>query len=206
MSQGGYVTLVGFVAQDPNIRTTATGKLLTKVRVGTTPRYRDKATGEWRDAETSYYNVSCWSRLADHVRASLHKGDPVIVKGRFRTSTFEDKNGQLRTSIEITADTVGHDLSRGPANYIRPRPHRVNSEDGQATGESADEFTEDPDLPEGLDDLPEGPDGMIDEDAIERFGRDLDEADLAVRALAEDERGEDYAAGTPVPPVPAAPF
>jgi single-strand DNA-binding protein len=84
MSQGGYVTLVGFVAQDPNIRTTATGKLVTKVRVGTTPRCRDGATGQWRDAETSYYNVSCWSRLADHVRASLHKGDPVIVKGRFR--------------------------------------------------------------------------------------------------------------------------
>ena len=205
MSQGGYVTLVGFVAQDPNIRTTATGKLLTKVRVGTTPRYRDGATGEWRDAETSYYNVSCWSRLADHVRASLHKGDPVIVKGRFRTSSFEDKNGQLRTSIEITADTVGHDLSRGPANYMRPRPQRVNPEDDRVA-EDADEFTENPDdLPEGPDGLPEGPDGMIDEDAIERFGRDLDEADLAGRALAEDERGEDYAAETTVP-VAARPF
>ena len=67
MSQGGYVTLVGFVAQDPNIRTTTTGKLVTKVRVGATPRFRDSATGQWRDAETSYYNVSCWSRLADHV-------------------------------------------------------------------------------------------------------------------------------------------
>ena len=118
MSQGGYVTLVGFVAQDPNIRTTATGKLVTKVRVGTTPRYRDSATGQWRDAETSYFNVSCWARLADHVRASLHKGDPVIVKGRFRTSTFEDKNGQPRTAIEITADTVGHDLSR--AGQLHP--------------------------------------------------------------------------------------
>ena len=99
----------------PEHSPTATGKLLTKVRVDTTPRFRDSATGQWRDAETSYYNVSCWSRLADNVRASLHKGDPVIVKGQFRTSTFEDKNGQLRTSIEITAETVGHDLSRGPA-------------------------------------------------------------------------------------------
>ncbi len=196
MSQGGYVTLVGFVAQDPNIRTTATGKLVTRVRVGTAPRYRDSATGQWRDAETSYFNVSCWARLADNVRASLHKGDPVIVKGRFRTSTFEDKNGQLRTSIEITADTVGHDLSRGPANYIRPRPSRVNTEDDAA----GDEFTENPDLPEG----PEGPvgsDGMIDEDAIERFGRDLDDAEVAARALEEDEAAE-----TAEPPVPTAPF
>ena len=193
MSQGGYVTLVGFVAQDPNIRTTATGKLVTKVRVGTTPRFRDSATGQWRDAETSYFNVSCWSRLADHVRASLHKGDPVIVKGRFRTSTFEDKNGLLRTSIEITADTVGHDLSRGPANYIRLRPQHVNTEDGPA----GDEFTENPDLPEGSD-------GMIDEDAIERFGRDLDDAEVAARALEEDEAAE--TTEPPVPPVPTPPF
>jgi len=202
MSQGGYVTLVGFVAQDPNIRTTATGKLLTKVRVGTTPRYRDSATGLWRDAETSYYNVSCWSRLADHVRASLHKGDPVIVKGRFRTSTFEDKNGQLRISIEITADTVGHDLSRGPANYMRPRPQRVNTEDEPAGDGSA----ENPDLAGEPDDLPDGPDGLIDEDAIEQFGRDLDEADLAARVLAEGEPGEDNMAGTMVSPVPADSF
>ena len=181
MSQGGYVTLVGFVAQDPNIRTTATGKLLTKVRVGTTPRYHDSATGQWRDAETSYYNVACWSRLADHVRASLHKGDPVIVKGRFRTSSFEDKNGQLRTSIEITADTVGHDLNRGPANYMRLRPQHANTEDDQAGDEVSE--PEDPDSPEG-------PDGMIDEDAIERFGRDLEDAELAARALEEDEATE----------------
>lgn len=196
MSQGGYVTLVGFVAQDPNIRTTATGKLVTKVRVGTTPRFRDSATGQWRDAETSYFNVSCWARLADHVRASLHKGDPVIVKGRFRTSTFEDKNGQLRTAIEITADTVGHDLSRGPANYIRLRAQRVNTEDDPA----GDEFTENPDLPGG----PEGADGIIDEDAIERFGRDLDDAEVAARALEEDDAAE--TAEPPVPPVPMAPF
>jgi single-strand DNA-binding protein len=193
MSQGGYVTLVGFVAQDPNIRTTATGKLVTKVRVGTTPRFRDSATGQWRDAETSYFNVSCWARLADHVRASLHKGDPVIVKGRFRTSTFEDKNGQPRTAIEITADTVGHDLSRGPANYIRLRPQHVNTEDGPA----GDEFTGNPDLPEGSD-------GMIDEDAIERFGRDLDDAEVAARALEEDEAAE--ITEPPLPPVPAPPF
>jgi single-strand DNA-binding protein len=186
MSQGGYVTLVGFVAQDPNIRTTATGKLLTRVRVGTTPRYRDSDTGAWRDSETSYYNVSCWSRLADHVRASLHKGDPVIVKGRFRTSTFEDKNGQLRTSIEITADTVGHDLTRGPANYIRPRPQRLNAGD-----ELADEGQE-------TIGLSEGPDEILDEAAIERLGRDLENAELAAEGQDEDEAAE--------LPVPATPF
>ena len=149
MSQGGYVTLVGYVAQDPNIRTTATGKQLTKVRVGTTPRYRDNETGQWRDAESSYYTITCWNKLAAHVRASLHKGDPVIVKGKLRTSTFEDKNGQLKTSVEITADTMGHDLSRGPANYMRVQSRRMNEEDDQARGESAEnpEYSGAPDGP-----------------------------------------------------------
>ena len=127
MSQGGYVTLVGFVAQEPSIRSTPTGKVVTKVRVGATPRYKD-ANGQWRDAETSYYDVTCWNRLAHHVRGSLHKGDPVVLKGRFRTSSFEDKHGNMRTSIEITADTVGHDLNRGTATYLRPQVHRVAPE------------------------------------------------------------------------------
>ena len=88
---------------------------------------------------------------------------------------------------------MGHDLSRGPANYIRLRPQHVNTEDSPA----GDEFTENPDLPEGSD-------GMIDEDAIERFGRDLDDAEVAARALEEDEAAE--TAESPVPPVPTPPF
>ena len=185
MSQGGYVTLVGFVAQDPSIRTTATGKLLTKVRVGTTPRYRDSATGQWRDAETSYYNVSCWSRLADHVRASLHKGDPVMIKGKFRSRTFTDKAGVSRTAIDIVADTVGHDLNRGVANYLRQQPRPTVTEGDPVTAEP-------PDVAEGGD--------MIDEEAIEQFGRELDglsEAEVAARALEADEPADVTA-----PPVP----
>jgi single-strand DNA-binding protein len=194
MSQGGYVTLVGFVAQDPNIRTTATGKQLTKVRVGTTPRYRDGESGQWRDGETSYYTITCWSRLAAHVRASLHKGDPVIVKGKLKTSTFEDKSGQLRTSVEITADTMGHDLSRGPANYMRLQSRRSNSEDDdQARGESAEN-------PEGSG-TPAAPDEILDEDAIERFGRDLENDELAARAAAENEE-EDEAGAAAVSSTP----
>jgi single-strand DNA-binding protein len=194
MSQGGYVTLVGYVAQDPNIRTTATGKQLTKVRVGTTPRYRDNETGQWRDAESSYYTITCWNKLAAHVRASLHKGDPVIVKGKLRTSTFEDKNGQMKTSVEITADTMGHDLSRGPANYMRVQSRRANEEDDQARGESAEN-------PE-YSGTPMDPDELLDEDTIERFGRDLENDEIAARAAAENEDEDESGA----PAVSASPF
>ena len=187
MSQGGYVTLVGFVAQDPRQRETKNGSRVTDLRVGATTRVQDRVTLQWRDGDTSFYNVSCWRRLGDHVRASLRKGDPVVIKGRFRSRTFDDKNGLPRTVIDIVADTVGHDLSRGVANYMRPQQQPVNVEGGPGSG--------------GSEDMAEGHD-MIDEEAIEQFGRELDddfnEADLAARALEEDQ-GAGAAAPTPMP-------
>jgi single-strand DNA-binding protein len=216
MSQGAFVTLVGYVAQEPNIRTTKTGKTVTDLRVGITPRYKDQATGEWRDGQSSYFTVSCWDRLANHVRASMHKGEPVLVRGKFKTSTFEDRDGRPRTETRITADTVGHDLSRGVANYIRHRP-------GQAAanaGAPGDQGPGSPDQREGQNpdegqNLGQGQDDMIDEDAIERFGRDLDDADLAARVLTEDPDAQDEdegdeedgeAADAAASAVPATPY
>jgi single-strand DNA-binding protein len=200
MSQGAFVTLVGYVAQEPSIRTTKTGKVVTELRVGIAPRYLDRATGEWRDAESSYFSVNCWERLAHHVRASMHKGEPVLVRGKFKTSTFEDKDGRPRTETKITADVVGHDLSRGVANYIRQRSKQQAADAEQAAEQAA-----------GGPGLAERPDGMLDEEAIERFGRDLDDADLAARALTEDgdddeddedEQDEDAAAASALPATP----
>jgi len=216
MSQGAFVTLVGYVAQEPNIRTTKTGKTVTDLRVGIAPRYKDQATGEWRDGQSSYFTVSCWDRLANHVRASMHKGEPVLVRGKLKTSTFEDRDGRPRTETRITADTVGHDLSRGVANYIRHRP-------GQAAanaGAPGDQGPGSPDQREGQNpdegqNLGQGQDDMIDEEAIERFGRDLDDADLAARVLTEDPDAQDEdegdeedgaAADTAASAVPATPY
>ena len=222
MSQGAFVTLVGYVAQEPNIRTTRTGKTVTELRVGITPRYLDQATGEWRDAESSYFSVSCWDRLAHHVRASMHKGEPVLVRGKFKTSTYEDKDGRPRTDLRITADTVGHDLSRGIANYIKHRSKQPPAE-GDPAGDSARDQTSDQtgegdrtreQIP-GNPELAGGPEDMIDEEAIERLGRDLDDADLAARVLTvdpdvqdEDEGDEEdgEAADTAASAVPATPY
>jgi single-strand DNA-binding protein len=179
MNQGGYVTLVGFVAQDPRQRQIKDGLRVTDLRVGATTRVQDRVTKEWRDADTSYYDVTCWRRLGDHVRASMHKGEPVFVKGRFKSRSYEDKNGQLKNVISIVADTVGHDLNRGPANYMRPSPPPAATE-GDPAGNWPADTGETPDMTEG-------PSEMIDEEAVERFGRDLDEAGLAARALDEDE-------------------
>jgi single-strand DNA-binding protein len=192
MPQGGYATVVGFVAQDPAFRTTRNGQPVTNVRVGTTPRTRDMATGEWHDGQTMFFDVACWSRLAHHARASLRKGDPVIVKGKFRIKSYEDRAGHLRTTVEITADTLGHDLSRGVANYIRQRPQRPEAEDRPAAGAAGADRASRVTAAD--------PGDMLDEEAIERFGRDLEaglEAGLDETELDEaglDEAGLDEAA------------
>jgi len=194
MSQGGYVTLVGFVAQDPIQRPTKNGVLVTDLRVGATPRVQDRVTNEWRDGDTSYYDVSCWRRLGDNVRASLRKGDPVMIKGKFRTRTFTDKAGVSRTVIDIMADTVGHDLNRGVANYLRQQRRPAAAEDDQAAGAPRD-TTDADEMPEDRD--------MIDEEAIEQFGRELDdlgEAEVATRAFEEDEAADATASSAPSAP------
>jgi single-strand DNA-binding protein len=169
MSQGAFVTLVGFVAREPRLRETRSGRHVADLRVGTTTRIIDKATGQWADGETSYYTVNCWRRLADHVKASLRKGDPVVVKGRFRTNSYEDKTGRLHAEIEIVADTVGHDLNRGIANYIRPERPRVHAAAGPAPAGAGSEAGEPEDMTEGAADR-----DLIDEEALERFERELD--------------------------------
>lgn len=185
MSQGTYVTLVGFVAQDPRLRQTRSGKNVIALRVGSTPRIYDRDTGEWRDKETSYYTVNCWQRLADHVRASLRKGDPVIVKGRFKMRSWEDRTGHTRTQVEIEADTVGHDLNRGVANYLGRQPAvggaerdalRNGNRQALESGENQNALeSEEARLLEAA--INGSPDDVFDADAIDRFSRDLDEAD-----------------------------
>jgi single-strand DNA-binding protein len=180
MSQGGYVTLVGFVAQDPILRPTKNGVLVTDLRVGATPRVQDRATGQWRDEETSYFSVTCWRRLGENVRASLHKGDPVMIKGKIRSHTYTDRNGVVRSVVDIIADTVGHDMNRGVANYLRQtRPAAAESDPAAREPQDA---ADDREMPEDAD--------MIDDEAIEQLGRELDglgEAEVATEALEEDE-------------------
>jgi single-strand DNA-binding protein len=123
MNQGGYVTLVGFVATEPRIRFLNDGTPVASMRVGSTLRKIDRETGEWRDGETSYFTVKCWRSLAGNTATCLRKGQPVVVSGKLRASRYEDRTGTMRSEVEVEADTVGFDLKRGVAHFMRnPRP------------------------------------------------------------------------------------
>jgi single-strand DNA-binding protein len=199
MSQGGYVTLVGFVAREPSLRTVMGNRQVADVRIGATNRIYDKGADQWRDLDTSYYTVTCWRRLASHVALSLRKGDPVVVKGRFRTHSYVDKQGTNRAEIEIVADTIGHDLSRGPANYVRPeRPREqagdVTADGGMDEGGRSSHDPEDPGEEGSMADAGTPPtagpgSGLIDEGAVEDFGRKLSDDEAVARELGEPEPG-----------------
>lgn len=88
------------------------------VRVGVTPRL--KKNGEWVDGETTWYSVTAWRTLADHLRDSVRKGDPVIVHGRLRTESWKAEDGGTNTDLHVEASLVGHDLTRGRSFFVRP--------------------------------------------------------------------------------------
>ena len=115
------VTVVGNVVTDPTLRVTSGGAKVTKFRLASTERRYDKLAGGWRDGDTIYWWVSCWRRAAENVADSLAKGQPVVVHGRLRENRYEVE-GQPRTSLEIEASTVGHDLSRGVARFRKAAP------------------------------------------------------------------------------------
>lgn len=120
MINDAQVFLSGYVARDPRFRITASGISTVSMRVAYTPRRVDRETGEWTDGTTSFVSVVCWRTLADNVAKCLHKGEPVLVKGRLQVRPYE-KDGVSRLAVEIEATSVGHDLARGVASFQRPR-------------------------------------------------------------------------------------
>src|SRR5580704_6023578 len=120
MINEAQVFLAGYVAREPRFRFTTRGISSVTLRVACTPRWVDRETGEWTDGETSFVTVLCWRTLADNVAKCLHKGEPVLVKGRLHVRPYE-KDGVSRLAVEIEATSVGHDLARGVASFQRPR-------------------------------------------------------------------------------------
>jgi single-strand DNA-binding protein len=114
-----HTTLTGNVAGEPRTSAGANGNVRTVLRVAVSPRWMDRESGQWRDGQASFVNVVCWRALAENVAASVSKGEPVVVTGRLRVSTFTAADDQKRQSVEIHATSVGHDLGRGTSRFGR---------------------------------------------------------------------------------------
>ena len=138
MSQDNHITLRGYLTAEPTLhQKTATATPVTEIRVGSTPRRLNRETGEWHDAPTSYYRVKCWRRLAINAASSLHKGDMVVVQGRFYMSNWVDSQQRPRSTLEIEADSLGHDLTYGWSHFLRGTRSQPERAAGVNAGEMA---------------------------------------------------------------------
>ena len=145
-----FITVVGNVGAPPRTRVLASGAVVTDFRIASTPRRVDKATGAWSDGETIWFGVSCWRLLAENVAASLRTGDRVVVTGSLRAHSWKTEQGEERSGLEVDAQTVGFDLSRGRAVQERTVPPTVTSDPGGRADGLHAEASDEPEV-EGVD-------------------------------------------------------
>ena len=112
------ITVRGFVASDVKSSTTTRGTATASFRLGTTERRYDRANNTWVDGNTNWYTVQSFRYLAGHVGCSIKKGQRVLVVGKLRLRQWEHE-GRIYHVAEIDAESVGHDLMWGSANFTR---------------------------------------------------------------------------------------
>lgn len=133
------ITIVGNVATVPERGSTATGIPTLNFRMATNHRRPDGAGG-WIDASTNWFEIKTYRALAENAAASLTKGDAIIVTGRLKLREWENKDGKRGVSVEVEADSLGHDLRRGRSVYHR-MSHTTSVAPGEvSTGETANAF------------------------------------------------------------------
>ncbi|RZU51041.1 single-strand binding protein [Krasilnikovia cinnamomea] len=104
------ITVIGNLTDDPELRFTPSGAAVAKFRVASTPRFLDRASGEWKDGEPLFLACNIWRDAAEHVAESLQRGARVIVTGRLRQRSYETREGEKRTVIELEVDEIGPSL------------------------------------------------------------------------------------------------
>ena len=114
------VTIVGNLADDPELRYTQGGVAVVSVRVGSTPRTLNRSTNEWVDGETVWVRCTAWREAAENIAQSLTKGSRVVVTGRLKApSAYQSAQGEARASLELEIDEIGPSLRYATASITR---------------------------------------------------------------------------------------
>ncbi|MFI9504204.1 single-stranded DNA-binding protein [Nocardia sp. NPDC052566] len=121
MSGETVATLIGNLTADPELRYTPSGVPVANFTVASTPRYFDRGTNEWKDAEALFMRCSVWREAAENVAETLTRGSRVIVHGRLKQRSYETREGDKRTVVELEADEVGAALKFATAKVTRTR-------------------------------------------------------------------------------------
>ena len=113
------ITVVGNLTSDPELRYTQSGLAVANFTIASTPRNFDRASNDWKDGEALFLRASCWREFAEHFAGSLTKGSRVIATGRLKQRSYETKEGEKRTSIELEVDEIGPSLRYATAQVTR---------------------------------------------------------------------------------------
>jgi single-strand DNA-binding protein len=113
------ITVVGNLTADPELRYTQNGLAVANFTIASTPRTFDRASNDWKDGEALFLRASVWREFAEHVAGSLTKGMRVVATGRLRQRSYETKEGEKRTSIELEVDEIGPSLRYATAQVTR---------------------------------------------------------------------------------------
>ncbi|WP_404959049.1 single-stranded DNA-binding protein [Streptomyces sp. 147326] len=119
MSGETLVTVVGNLVDEPELKFTAQGAAVARFRIASTPRTFDRQTNEWKDGESLFLTCSVWRQAAEHVAESLQRGTRVIVYGRLRQRTYDDREGAKRTVFELDVEEVGPSLRNATATVTK---------------------------------------------------------------------------------------
>ncbi|MFD7068507.1 single-stranded DNA-binding protein [Streptomyces sp. NPDC059913] len=115
MSGETVITVVGNLVDDPELRYTPAGAPVAAFRIASTPRTFDRQANEWKDGDSLFLTCSAWRSLGENVAASLARGMRVVVQGRLKQRSYEDREGVKRTVVELDVEDVGPSLLRATA-------------------------------------------------------------------------------------------
>ena len=113
------ITVVGNLTADPELRFTPSGAAVANFTVASTPRIYDRQSGEWKDGEALFLRCNIWREAAENVAESLTRGSRVIVQGRLKQRSFETREGEKRTVMELDVEEVGPSLKYATAKVTR---------------------------------------------------------------------------------------
>ena len=119
MAGDTVITVVGNLTADPELRFTPSGAAVANFTVASTPRTFDRQTNEWKDGEALFLRCNIWRDAAENVTESLTKGTRVIVQGRLKQRSYETREGEKRTVVELEVDEIGPSLKYATAKVNR---------------------------------------------------------------------------------------
>ena len=123
------ITVIGNLTNDPELRFTPSGSAVANFTIASTPRTFDRQSNEWKDGETLFLRASVWKEAAENVAESLTKGMRVIVTGRLKSRSYETKENEKRTVIELEVDEIGPSL-----RYANAKVNRTQRSGNGGTG------------------------------------------------------------------------